>query len=239
MRIALLGFGKMGREIKKIAVSRSHEISIIIDKENQEDIASDDFKKSDVAIEFSTPETAYENIIAGIYAGVPVVSGTTGWLDKLNKVTDLVESENASFIYASNFSIGVNILFNLNQKLAGIMDGQNNYKVSIEEIHHTQKVDSPSGTAMSLAEDIIEKCKRLDTWVNNKSDSKNIIGIESFREGQVPGTHSISWESETDSIQLMHKAFGRQGFAFGAVFAAEYIQNRKGVFTMDRLLGFK
>ncbi len=238
MQITIIGYGRMGKEVESMAVSRGHEVILRIDMENTADFDSDLFDQSDVAIEFTTPDTAFDNISKCIKRGIPVVSGTTGWTDRLPLIRKQVESEGGSFIHSSNFSIGVNILFNLNIRLAGIMDGITSYDVKLEEIHHIMKKDAPSGTAINLAEDIISKCKRYRSWDSAESTGRNSIGIKSLREGKVTGTHIIEWNSDVDTITIEHKAHSRQGFALGAVFAAEFIRTRRGIFTMNDLLGF-
>jgi len=238
MRVSIIGYGRMGKEIEKVLIAREHEIILRIDKENKDDLYSGAFKNSEVAIEFSTPATAFENISTCISIGIPVVSGTTGWTSRIKEIEQLVSKKGGSFLYASNFSPGVNILFNLNRRLASIMNGIPSYTAGIQETHHINKKDAPSGTAIKLAEDIIVECDKYDTWIAGETRPGKNIGIESFREGDVPGNHSIRWESEMDSISLEHKAYSREGFALGAVFAAEYIHNKQGIFTMSQLLGF-
>jgi 4-hydroxy-tetrahydrodipicolinate reductase len=238
MRITIIGYGKMGREIEKIALEKGHEVVLRIDNDNAVDFESDIFKTSDVALEFSTPATALANISRCLIKGVPVVSGTTGWTEKLPEAKALAEEKGTAFLYASNFSIGVNIMFNMNKRLAAIMDQLPDYSVTLEEIHHTMKKDAPSGTAITLADDIICECGNYDSWTADGDSGKASIVIKSLREGQVPGTHSVAWESDADIITLEHKAKSRKGFALGAIIAAEFIHKRKGVFTMSDLLGF-
>lgn len=238
MRITIIGYGKMGNEIEDIAASRGHEIVLRIDRDNSDDFDSPLFSSSDVAMEFSTPETAFENISRCIEKGIPVVSGTTGWTGRLKEAEQIVKAKKGSFLYASNFSIGVNILFNLNRRLAGIMDTLSSYGVEIEELHHSAKKDAPSGTAIKLAEDIISRCSEYSSWSLNNSGGEGEIGIHSVREGDITGTHRVEWNSDTDSLSLEHKAHSRQGFALGAVLAAEFIHKRQGIFTMGDLLGF-
>lgn len=238
MRVTIIGYGRMGREIEKTLLDRGHDIILRIDKENTDDFHSGTFARSDVAIEFSTPDTAFSNISNCINSGIPVVSGTTGWSDKIHDIEELVQKKKGSFLYASNFSLGVNILFNLNRRLASIMNGIPAYTVSLTESHHINKKDAPSGTAITLAEDIIRACDKYDSWTAGKSPDAESIEIDSVREGEVPGTHNIEWKSEMDSISLEHRAYSRKGFALGAVFAAEYIHDKQGVFTMNQLLGF-
>ncbi len=235
MKISLIGYGKMGKEIEKIAISRGHEIVCIIDMDNQEDFTSEAFKSSDVAIEFTIPAVAYENYLKCFAANVPVVSGTTGWLDKIEIIKDAC-SKGQTFFYASNFSLGVNLFFALNKKLAEMMNQFEGYEVSMEEVHHIHKLDAPSGTAISLAEDLIEKIDRKDRWVNKTEGADNEICIHSVREGEVPGIHAVKYESEVDEIQIYHSAKSRKGFAFGAVLAAEFAAKNKGYLGMQDML---
>ncbi|MFD2101033.1 4-hydroxy-tetrahydrodipicolinate reductase [Flagellimonas iocasae] len=230
MRIALFGYGKMGKMIEEIAQKRGHEIVAKVDV-GAEDI---DYASMDVAIDFSTPDSAFENITGCFEHGVPVICGTTGWLDQYNEAVDLCNANKSAFIYASNFSLGVNIFFELNAHLAKMMSKLNKYKVSMEEIHHTQKLDAPSGTAITLAEGIINNTA-YTSWQLEASGEK-IIPITSKREGMVPGTHSICYESSVDSIEIKHTAHNREGFALGAVIAAEWIQGKTGVFSMKDVL---
>lgn len=236
MKIALLGYGKMGKEIEKIAIERGHTISLIIDISNKADLTIQNLKKADVAIDFSIPESAFDNILVCFEAGIPIVSGTTGWLDKFNVVTKICRDKNQTFFYASNYSLGVNLFFHLNRKLARMMNGFENYNVSMTEIHHTQKLDAPSGTAISLANDIVNLIDRKKRWELNVNSGEDVLGINAVREGTVPGTHIITYDSDIDSIEIKHAAKGRRGFAFGAVLAAEFIKNKKGLFSMDDLL---
>lgn len=238
MNIAIIGYGKMGKEIESLAQSRGHKIVLRIDKNNIDSINSDDFKNVDAAIEFSRPEGAYSNIMLCFENNVPVVSGTTGWLEKLDEVIKKCEQENKTFFYASNFSLGVNLFFRLNKHLAQIMNMFPDYDVKIEETHHTQKLDAPSGTAITLAEGIIENIDRKMKWEKENVLSNESIAIQSFREGNVPGNHKIIYESDFDKIMIEHDAKSRKGFALGAVLAAEYIVNKKGYFTMNDLLEF-
>lgn len=230
MKIGLFGYGKMGKMIEQIAQERGHRIVAKID----EDSINVDFGSMDVAIDFSTPDAAFNNITGCFKHGVPVISGTTGWLDRYSDAVSHCEQNKGAFIYASNFSLGVNIFFELNEQLAKMMAGLQQYKVSMEEIHHTQKLDAPSGTAISLAEGIIQNTT-YEKWELDTSEEKT-ISIHSIREGMVPGTHSITYESDVDSIEIKHKAHNRQGFALGAVIAAEWIQGKTGVFTMKDVL---
>ncbi|MGG8497791.1 4-hydroxy-tetrahydrodipicolinate reductase [Tenacibaculum sp. TC6] len=230
MKIALLGYGRMGKEIEKIALQRGHEIVIKYSGKEKYDITT-----ADVAIDFSLPNVAYDNITNCIYNNVPVVSGTTGWLDKYEKVVELCNQKNGGFIYASNFSLGVNIFFELNKQLAKMMSTLEQYNVSIEEIHHTQKLDAPSGTAITLAEGIIENSSK-NSWSLDGTTDQNNIPITAVRTPEVPGTHTITYQSFVDTIDIKHTAHNRQGFALGAVVAAEWLVDKKGVFTMKDVL---
>ncbi len=230
MQIALLGYGKMGKVIEKIAVSRGH---IIVFKKTSEN-SFDGLQKADVAIDFSKPDVAVCNISECLQTNIPIVCGTTGWLDKFEEMKNLCNEKNGSFIYASNFSLGVNIFFELNNYLSKIMSKFKDYKVSIEEIHHTQKLDAPSGTAISLANGIMENSDFTNWTLENPKE--NELPIIAIREENVPGTHSIFYNSDVDFIEIKHEAKSREGFALGAVIAAEYIYNKKGVFTMKDVL---
>ena len=230
MKIALLGYGKMGKVIEKIAFDRGHEI--VLKKSGNS--TYDGLSNADVAIDFSVPESAVCNISECFDTNVPVVCGTTGWLDQYDKMVSLCKEKNGSFIYASNFSLGVNIFFELNEYLAKIMSKIDQYRVSLEEIHHTQKLDAPSGTAISLAKGIIENSKYKNWTLNNPEVDE--IKIDAKRIENVPGTHSIFYDSNVDQIEIKHTAHNREGFALGAVIAAEWIKNKKGVFTMKDVL---
>jgi 4-hydroxy-tetrahydrodipicolinate reductase len=230
MKIALLGYGRMGKEIEKIAISRGHEIVI------KKDIgAIIDITLADVAIDFSVPDSAFNNISNCIQNNVPVISGTTGWLDKYEEVVALCKKEKGAFIYASNFSLGVNIFFELNKQLAKMMRNLEDYNISIEEIHHTKKLDAPSGTAIALAEGIIENSSK-EHWELGTNTSEENIAIAAKRIPEVPGTHTVLYASEVDSIEIKHTAHSRQGFALGAVVAAEWILGKTGVFSMKDVL---
>ncbi|MFC2110740.1 4-hydroxy-tetrahydrodipicolinate reductase [Bacteroidota bacterium] len=232
MKIALLGYGKMGQTIEKIAVSRGHEIVLKIDK----DAPEYDISIADVAIDFSIPDSAVANITNCLNNNVPIISGTTGWLDSFQEMKDLCSSQNGAFIYASNYSLGVNIFFELNNHLAKMMANLDQYDVNIEEIHHKQKLDEPSGTAITLAEGVIEHTKNTQ-WQLDKATEENSIPITAIRSPEVPGTHTITYNSSVDQIDIKHTAHNRQGFALGAVVAAEWIIGKKGVFTMKDVLG--
>jgi len=231
MKIALLGYGKMGKVIEQIAVQRGHDIVLKVDHGG----VNFDLSQADVAIEFSVPEAAVHNISTTLKNQTPVVSGTTGWLEDFDKIKALCNAHNGAFIYASNFSLGVNIFFELNKKLAQLMKSQAQYRVSMEEIHHTQKQDAPSGTAITLAETIIRE-KGLQQWTLGANTNNNQIGIEAKRIENVPGTHRISYDSEVDEIEIKHTAHNRQGFGLGAVIAAEWILGKQGVFSMKDVL---
>ena len=233
MKIALLGYGKMGKVIEQIALTRGHEIVLRKDQ----DSTFDGLQLADVAIDFSVPDSAVANITACLNIGIPVISGTTGWLANYQSMVDLCATKNGGFIYASNFSLGVNIFFELNEYLAKMMTNLKQYNVSMEEIHHTQKLDAPSGTAITLAEGVI-KNSDYSNWTLETPIS-NEIHIEAKRIENVPGTHSVFYNSNVDQIEIKHTAHSREGFALGAVVAAEWLVGKKGVFTMKDVLGLK
>ncbi len=239
MKIALIGYGKMGKEIEKIARNRSHTINLIIDIDNQQDFNSENLQKCDVAIDFSIPSSAYNNIIKCIDSGTPIVSGTTGWHNKLNEVSEYCKKKNGTFFYATNYSLGVNIFFNVNKHLAAIMNKFDSYNVRMDETHHTEKLDAPSGTAITLAEGILNNFKRKNKWVldENEEIKPDELAIKAHRIEAVPGIHEIKYDSEVDYITIKHSAKNRRGFALGAVLAAEYIHDKKGIFSMNDLLG--
>lgn len=230
MNIALLGYGRMGQTIEKIAEDRGHKIVLKVDKND-----SFTLENVDVAIDFSIPEAAVNNISNCLKNNVPVVSGTTGWLEHYDEITQLCKNNEGAFLYASNFSVGVNIFFELNKQLAKMMENVAGYDVSMEEIHHIHKLDAPSGTAITLAEGIMENSKNTG-WILGQEE-ENKIKINAVREGEVPGTHSIVYKSEIDKIKIEHKAHSRQGFALGAVLAAEWLYNKTGVYSMKDVLG--
>jgi 4-hydroxy-tetrahydrodipicolinate reductase len=238
MNIALLGYGKMGHAIEEIALEKGHQIVLRINDLNLEDLTKENIKKADVAIEFTNPESATSNILFCLDNNVPVVSGTTGWLSQLNIVEEKCRETKGAFLYASNFSIGVNIFFELNKKLAMLMKPHSNYEISLEEIHHTQKKDAPSGTAITLAEEIIQNSTQKNKWVNAETKNANELCIISKRLDEVPGTHSVKYTSSIDDIEIIHTAHNRLGFAQGAVIAAEYIADKKGIFSMKDVLNF-
>ncbi len=236
MKIALIGYGKMGKEIERIALERGHEVVLKIDINNQNELTLENIKKADAAIEFTIPSSAIANYNLCFDAGIPVVSGTTGWLGEKEKVHSSCRMKNGTFFYASNFSIGVNIFFSINEKLAQLMAPRNEYKVEMKEIHHTQKLDAPSGTAITLAEGIIKNIPGKTKWVNQPTNKQEEVGIISEREGQVPGYHAIRYESAVDTIEIIHNAKSRAGFALGAVLAAEFCFGKKGILGMNDLL---
>lgn len=226
----------MGKEIERIALDRGHEIVLKIDVTNPEDLSVSNLQKADVAIEFTTPASAVENYKLCFEAGIPVVSGTTGWLDRKPEVYQLCETLNGTFFYTSNFSLGVNIFFALNKKLAALMANHDEYKIGITEIHHIHKLDAPSGTAITLAEGIMENIQSKTKWVNQETEENAELEILSERVDEVPGTHIIKYDSEVDYIEITHCAKSRKGLAFGAVTAAEYSFGKKGILTMNDLL---
>ena len=236
MKAAIIGYGKMGREIEKILLSRGHEVALIIDIDNASDLNAENLKDIDVAIEFTTPSTAYQNIRTCLECGTAVVSGTTGWTDRLKELQTLCEERGGAMFYASNYSLGVNLMFRLNRELARLMNRFPSYEISMSEIHHTQKKDAPSGTAVTLAEDIISLVDRKSGWVNTPtSDDKSLIPIESLRIGMVPGDHSVTYSSEDDVLEIRHSIKNRRTLAEGAVVAAEFLCGKKGIYTMEDL----
>jgi len=238
MKIALLGYGKVGKEIEKIALERNHELALVIDVDNQHEFTVENLKKADLAIDFSTPGSAYKNILKCFEAGIPVVCGTTGWLEKFEEVRILCEQQHHTFFYASNFSLGMNVFFALNKQLARIMDNLPAYDVEMKEIHHIQKVDAPSGTAITIANDLISVLHRKQKWELNETSDGTVVKISAVREGEVPGTHFVAWDSTVDRIEISHIAKSRKGFALGAILAAEFIKDKKGMFSMADLVKF-
>jgi 4-hydroxy-tetrahydrodipicolinate reductase len=236
MNIAIFGYGRMGKEIEQIALDRGHVVLLKVDENNLSSITAKEFESIDVAIEFSVPESAFSNISFCFDNNIPVVSGTTGWLEKLDDVILRCNTENKTFFYASNYSLGVNLFFKLNEHLAKIMNKFSDYSISLEETHHTKKLDAPSGTAISLAEGIINNNSNVNDWCKKEVNSLKSIPIKSFREGIVPGNHKVFYESEFDKISIEHDAKSRKGFALGAVLAAEFIKDKKGYYTMNNLL---
>lgn len=236
MKIALIGYGKMGKEIEQILIARGHTIPLIIDLNNTNDLDAAHLKEIDVAIEFTTPSTAYGNVVKCLEAGVPVVCGTTAWLDKLPQVEQLCKEKNGAFFYASNYSIGVNIFFEINRRLAQLMNRFGEYDVTIEETHHTQKKDAPSGTAVTLAEGILENLDRKQKWVCGTTTVPEELEVVAIRRSVVPGTHTVTYESDVDSLSVTHMAKSRRGFALGAVLAAEFLYGKTGIFSMKDLM---
>lgn len=237
MKIALVGYGKMGKAIEEVALQRGHTIPLKIDIDTVSSFTKENLQQCDVAIEFTGPHSARENILKCLSAGIPVVSGSTGWLEQRDEVDGLCRQLNGSFLYASNFSVGVNIFFELNKKLAQLMKPHKEYDVHMEEIHHTQKKDAPSGTAITLAEQVMQELTRKKQWVNDASAKPEDLVITSKREDPAPGTHSVKYHSAVDDIEIIHTAHSRQGFALGAVLAAEFVRDKKGIFTMQQVLG--
>ena len=238
MKIALIGYGKMGKAIEELALNRNHEIVLKIDINNLSEFTTENLLNTDVAIEFTSPDTAFENVNKIIDAGIPVVCGSTGWTNRLVEMKEICREKNGTFIYASNFSVGVNIFFELNKKLAGLIASYPDYEPIIEEIHHTQKKDAPSGTAISLAEQILEQSHNKKKWVNEMSENPEYLEIISQRIDPAPGTHSVKYSSAIDDIEIIHTAHSRKGFAMGAVLAAEFTKNKKGFFSMKNVLNF-
>ena len=237
MKIAIIGYGKMGKAIEEIAIAKGHEIVLKIDAYNTSDFTKENVQKANVAIEFTGPHTAFENITKCIQWAVPVISGSTGWLDNFEKAKKLCEEKKGCLIYASNFSIGVNLFFEINKKVAALMESYENYDVAMTETHHTEKKDAPSGTAISLAEQILAEIGRKNKWVNEQSNEASDLIIRSERIDPTPGTHSVTYDSPIDSIEITHTTHTRKGFAGGAVLAAEFANNKMGIFTMKDVLG--
>ena len=237
IKIALIGYGKMGKAIEEIAVQRGHEIVLKIDLHNAADFTAANLQKANCAIEFTGPQSAFNNVMKCLEYGVPLVCGSTGWLDKLDEVKAFCKQQNGCFLYASNFSVGVNIFFEINKRLAELMKPHADYNISMEEIHHTQKKDAPSGTAVTLAEQVLEKIDRKNRWVNNETSDPRELAIISKRIDPAPGTHTVSYHSAIDTIDIVHTAHNRTGFATGAVLAAEFVKGKKGIFSMKDVLG--
>jgi 4-hydroxy-tetrahydrodipicolinate reductase len=238
MKLALIGYGKMGKAIEEVALHRGHEIVIKIDQPNLHDFTKENLSKADVAIEFTGPNSAFDNVKKCLEFGVPAICGSTGWTEKMEAIKNLCTERNGAFIYSSNYSVGVNIFFEVNKKLAALMAPHKEYEVILEEIHHTQKKDAPSGTAITLAEQILEQVKRKKQWVNELSDNPEDLEIISQRIDPAAGTHSVKYSSAIDNIEIIHTAHNRKGFAGGAVLAAEFLKDKKGFFTMKNVLGF-
>jgi 4-hydroxy-tetrahydrodipicolinate reductase len=236
MKIALVGYGKMGKAIEQVALKRGHEIILRIGRGNHHEFTKENLVMADVAIEFTTPESALENVMKCMDAGVPVICGSTGWNEHVYLAKEKCATTNTAFLQASNFSVGVNIFFEINKRLASIMNDWPEYEVKVEETHHIEKKDVPSGTAITIAEQILENLKRKERWELDKPSSENIVPIIAHREEHVPGTHTVTYSSAIDEIEIIHTAHSREGFASGAVLAAEFIQHRKGIFSMSDVL---
>lgn len=236
MKAVIIGYGKMGREIERILAERGHEVVLIVDQDNAADLTAENLARADVAIEFTTPSTAYGNIRKCLECGAAVVSGTTGWTERLPELQELCRERGGAMFYASNYSLGVNLMFRLNRELARLMNRFPQYEVSIEETHHTEKKDSPSGTAATLADDIIARMDRKSGWVNETTDDPALIGIHSYRVGMIPGDHSVTYTSEDDVLEIRHSIKDRRTLALGAVVAAEFLCGKSGVYTMDDLI---
>ena len=236
MKIVLIGYGKMGKEIERLSLGRGHSIVAKIDVDNQADLAALTAAEVDVAIEFSNPASAYANILTCINKQIPVVCGTTGWLEKKAEIEALTKEKQSTFFYASNYSIGVNLFFRLNKMMAQLMSPHKEYDIYTNEIHHIEKKDSPSGTAITIAEGIMSQYPNKNKWVNNEIPGADEIAIWSQRESTKPGTHTVKYISKVDQIEVTHEAFSREGFALGAVIAAEWILGKKGVLGMDDML---
>lgn len=237
MNIALIGYGKMGQAIEKIALEKGHQIVLKIDINNAADFNQENISKADVAIEFTGPHSAFNNVMKCLELGIPVVCGSTGWLEKWEEAKAYCEKQNGSLLYASNYSIGVNLFFEINKYVAQLMSSHTDYNVVMEEIHHTQKKDAPSGTAITLAEQVLSFIKQKKQWVNESSTNESDLEIISKRIDPAPGTHTIKYTSSVDDIEIIHTAHNRVGFAGGAVLAAEYLYNKKGIYHMKDVLG--
>jgi 4-hydroxy-tetrahydrodipicolinate reductase len=238
MKIALLGYGKMGKAIEEIAFERGHEIVLHINSSNAATLTRSQLQQCDVAIEFTGPEQAVHNLLLCAESNIPVICGSTGWLQQWQTVTQAFKEKNGSLLYASNFSIGVNVFFAINQQLARLLAPYHSYNPQIEEIHHTAKKDAPSGTAITLAEQIIENSATKKSWICNQAAKDNELSITAVRQDPAPGTHIVTWTSPIDDIEIKHTAHNRKGFATGAVIAAEFLKGKTGVFSMKDVLGF-
>jgi 4-hydroxy-tetrahydrodipicolinate reductase len=237
MNIALIGYGKMGKAIEEIALQRGHNIVLKIDVDNASDFTKENISTADVAIEFTGPHSAFDNVKKLMHFGTATVCGSTGWLDKLDEILADCKNNKAAFLYASNFSVGVNIFFEVNKRLAALMAAHDDYEIQLTEIHHTAKKDAPSGTAITLAEQVLENISRKKNWVNHISDNPEELEILSERIDPAPGTHKVKYSSAIDDIEIIHTAHTRKGFALGAVLAAEFLKGKKGVYGMKEVLG--
>ncbi len=236
MKIALIGYGKMGKAIETVALQRGHTIVLKINSENPDDLQQHNLQEADVAIEFTAPVSAFENVRKCLESGVPVVCGSTGWQQHLEKAKVICMQHHGAFIWASNFSVGVNLFFELNKYLAKLMNGHPEYVIQLEETHHTEKKDAPSGTAITLAEQAIDHLEHKSGWTGEATNNPGYVPVVSHRIANVPGTHSVQYQSSVDSIEIKHTAFSREGFALGAVLTAEFIKDKTGVFTMKDVL---
>lgn len=236
LKIILIGYGRMGHEVEKIAEQRGHRVVMTIDQDNQDKMTGENLQKADVAIEFSLPDAAYNNIITCLQVGLPVVSGTTGWLEKMPQVRDYCNKHGRAFFHAPNFNLGVNLFFKLNEYFARIMNDYSNYDVEVEETHHVHKVDAPSGTAKHLADILLHAIDRKREWKKQTSENPGQLAVKSIREDEIPGIHKVLYHSDFDDIEIKHSAKSRAGFALGAVMAAEFLPGKHGVFSMDDLL---
>jgi 4-hydroxy-tetrahydrodipicolinate reductase len=236
LNIALIGYGKMGKAIEEIALQRGHTIVLKIDVDNADQFTKENLAKADVAIEFTSPHSAYENIKKLMHFGTATVCGSTGWLEKLTEIQEDCKKYDTAFIYASNFSVGVNIFFEVNKRLASLMAAHDDYEIQLTEIHHTAKKDAPSGTGITLAEQVLENIPRKKQWVNNISDNPEDLEILSERIDPAPGTHKVKYSSGIDDIEIIHTAHTRKGFALGAVLAAEFVKGKKGIYSMKDVL---
>lgn len=239
LNIAIIGYGKMGKTIEKVLNERGHEVVLKITSKNKDLMTTHNLQKADVAIEFTNPDSAIKNFYKCFEAGLPVVSGSTGWFNQLEAVTDKVKEQNGSLFYAPNFSVGVNIFFHINKLMAKLMNQQEEYDVDMEEIHHTEKLDSPSGTAIKTAEILLNELERKNNWVENTENKPNELLITAKREPEVRGTHTVRYFSDIDELTFTHKAYSRKGFALGSVLAAEFIVGKKGIFEMKDMLNFE
>jgi len=238
MKIAIIGYGRMGKMIEEAAVEKGHTIGLIIDVNNQADLTAQNIADHDVAIEFTTPSSAWHNISVCFDADTPVVSGTTGWHDRMPEIKERCLRENKTLLYSSNFSIGVNILFHINRQLARLINPFDQYKPRIEEIHHTKKLDAPSGTAISLAQGVIDEINRLQKWKLAETADNQTLPVKAIRADDITGIHEVIYESDIDILSIRHSAKNRKGFALGTIMAAEFIMNKRGFFTMEDVLGF-
>ena len=236
MKIVLIGYGKMGKAIEEIALQKGHEIKLAISIDNKKDLTIENLQKADVAIEFTGPESAVDNLKVCFDAGIPVICGSTGWLDQWKAVEEYCNKKNGTLLYASNFSIGVNIFFEINRQVAAMMNRRPEYNITVEEIHHAEKKDAPSGTAITIATDIIEQIKRKTKWMLGAPENENELSVISKRIDPAPGTHIVSYDSVIDSIEIKHTAHNRKGFASGALLAAEFLKGKKGVYSMRDII---